>query len=208
MTVQPEMPATVASFLTDPAVRTAVEALLAVKADTLPPGLEWVDLDTYYRARGGAELTRHDMAHFLRQLWQCIWGSQTGPHWKPAPISELVDEEYAVTPEQIWDEKSFTVYHYQKPYVLYTDIKLEPHALSIAFSIEDEEEGDVLMADDFPPFRWSGEDEENWSGWQVLHEPCEPRGTLPNLDRLLKAAAAAYLTAEQAVITRRGSSHT
>jgi hypothetical protein len=205
MTDQPEMPATVASFLTDPAVRTAVEALLAVKADTLPPGLEWLDLDTYYRARGGAELTRHDMAHFLRQLWQFVWGSRIGPHWKPAPIGELIDEEYAVTPEQIWDEKSFTVYHYQKPYVLYTDIKLEPHALSIAFSIEEGEE-DVLMTDDFPPFRWSGEDEENWSGWQVFHEACEPRGTLPDLARLLKAATVAYLAAEQAVVTCRGSS--
>ena len=201
MTDQPEMPATVASFLTDPAVRTAVEALLAVKAETLPPGLEWGDLDTYYRARGGAELTRHDMAHFLRQLWQCIWGSRIGPHWKPAPISELVDEEYSVTPEQIWDEKSFTVYHYQKPYVLFTDIRLEPHALSIAFSIEDEK--DVLIEDDFSPFRWSDEDDENWSGWQVLHEACEPRGALPDLAPLLEAASEAYLAAEQAVATAR-----
>lgn len=204
MTDQPELPATVASFLSDPAVRTAVEALLAVDADTLPPGMEWTDLETYYRACGGAELTRHDMAHFLRRLWMKIWGVQIGPHWRPAPLSELVDEEYAVTPERIWDEKSFTVYHYQKPYVLYTDVKLEPNALSIAFSIEDEE--DVLMEDDFPPFRWSDEDDESWSGWQVLHEACEPRGTLPDLAPLLEAAAAAYGAAEAAVSAHRGLS--
>lgn len=204
MTDKPEIPATVASFLTDPAVRTAVEALLAVDADTLPPGLEWTDLDTYYRARGGAELTRHDMAHFLRQLWIRVWGAQIGPHWQPGPLIELLDEEFAVTPEQIWEEKSFTIYHYQKPYVLYTDVKLEPNALSIAFSIEYAE--DVLMEDDFPPFRWSGEDEANWSGWQVLHERCEPRGTLPDLAPLLEAAAAAYLAAEKAVITHRSLS--
>jgi len=142
-----EMPATVAAYLQDPAVRTAVEALLEVDSDVLPPGLEFDELDTYYRARGGAELTRHDMAHLLRQLWKRIWGGQIGPHWQPAPLEEVVEEEYAITPDVIWEEKSFTVYHSQGPYVLFTDVKVEPHALSIAFSVENEEEG-VLIRND------------------------------------------------------------
>ncbi|MGN8001148.1 hypothetical protein [Sphingomonas sp. 22176] len=201
MTDGPEMPATVAAYLRDPAVRTAVDALLTVEADTLPPGLEWSELDTYYRARGGAELARHDMAHFLRQLWKAIWGDQIGSQWEPAPLAELVDEEYAVTPDLIWNEKSFTVYHYQKPYVLYTDVELEPHALSIAFSIEDEEAEVVLIDEDYAPFGWH--DDDAWSGWQVFEAKCEVRGALPDLAPLRKAAATAIAASDCAVDASR-----
>ena len=149
-----EMPATVAAYLREPAVRTSVEALIEVDAHVLPPGLEFEELDTYYRARGAAELTRHDLAHLLRQLWKRVWGERIEPHWQIAPLEEMVEEEYAITPDQIWEEKSFTVYHYQRPYVLYTDVKVGPHALSIAFSVEDGDEEDVLMEGDFLPFRW------------------------------------------------------
>lgn len=201
MNNQIEMPATVAAFLQEPAVRTAVEALLEVDPDKLPPGLELEELDTYYRARGGAELTRHDMAHVLRQLWKQIWGRQIGSHWRPAPLEEMVDAEFAVTPDQIWDEKSFTVYHYQEPYVLYTDIKVEPHALSIAFSIEHEDDEEVLIENDFAPFRWRND--ENWSGWQVFTEKCNPKGSLPDLSPFLAAAARAYSASEAAVSGRK-----
>ncbi|MGC5799053.1 hypothetical protein [Sphingomonas sp. NFX23] len=203
MTDEPKMPATVAAFLDSPAVRTAVEALLAMEAGALPPGLEWDELDTYYLARGGAELTRHDMAHFLRLLWRTIWGRRLGPHWRPAPLEELVDEEYAVTPEVIWAEKSFTTYHYQEPYVLYTDVRLGPSALSIAFSIEDDDADETLIERHFPPFRWSAPGSREWSGWLVLQVPCEPRGTLPPLAILVEAAAAAYAAAEEAVAAHR-----
>lgn len=192
-----EMPATVAAFLQQPAVRAAVEALLKVEPDVLPPGLEFEELDTYYRARGGAELTRHDMAHLLRQLWKRIWGRQIGPDWRPAPLEEMVEEEYAVTLDQIWDEKSFTVYHYQTPYVLYTDVKVEPHALSIAFLVEDGEEESVPDLDVLSPFRWR--DDEDWRGWHVTVLECDPKGSLPDLSPLLEAAAHAYSVAEAAV---------
>ncbi len=198
-----EMPSTVAAYLGDPAVRTAVDALLEVGADTLPPGLEWEEFGTYYLARGGAELTRHDLGHLLRELWGRIWGPLIGPHWQQAPVEEMISEGYAVTPAQIWSEKSFTVYHYQKPYVLYTDVKLEPRALSIAFSVEDDDAGEVLIVDDFSPFRWR--DDEDWSGWQVTGVECEPRGTLPSLRSLLAAAASAYFAAEQAVAAQGAS---
>ncbi|WP_156025000.1 hypothetical protein [Sphingomonas phyllosphaerae] len=203
MTDGPEMPATVAAYMRDPAVRTAVDALLTVEADTLPPGLEWSELDTYFRARGGAELTRHDLAHFLRLLWNAIWGEQIGAYWDPAPLAELVDEEYAVTPDLIWGEKSFTVYHYQKPYVLYTHVELEPHALSIGFSIEDQDADVVLIDEDFPPFRWR--DDNAWSGWQVLETKCEVPGTLPDLAPLRKAAADALRAADEAVAASRAA---
>jgi hypothetical protein len=203
MTDGPEMPATVAAYLRDPAVRTAVDALLTVEAFTLPPGLEWDELDTYYRARGGAELTCCDMAHFLRQLWKAIWGEQIGMHWNPAPLGELIDEEYAVTPDTIWSEKSFTVYHNQKPYVLYTDVELEPNTLSIGFSIEDANAEIVLIDKDWPPFRWR--DDDAWSGWQVLEIKCEARGQLPDLAPLKKAAANALAAADKAVEVSRAS---
>lgn len=201
MTDELEMPATVTAYLQDPAVHTAVDALLTIEADTLPPGLEWDELITYYRARGGAELTRHDLAHFLQQLWKTIWGDQVGPRWQLAPLGELVDEEYAVTPEQIWSENSFTAYHYQKPYVLYTDVGLEQHTLSISFSIEDEPADVVLIDEDCPPFRWH--DDDTWSGWQVLEAKCEVRGKLPDLAPLRKAAAIALAAAEEAVAASR-----
>ena len=196
-----ELPATVTAFLQDPAIRTAVEALLEVGPDVLPPGLQFEELDTYYRARGGAELTRHDLAHLLRQLWKRIWGEQIGSHWSPAPLEELVGDDYAITPDQIWDEKSFTVYHYQGPYVLYTDVKVEPHALSIAFSIEDGEDEEVLIVDEILPFRWR--DDEIWSGWHVTSLECDLTGSLPDLSPLFEAAVHAYSAAEAAVAGRR-----
>lgn len=195
------MPATVAAYLQDPAVHTAVEALLEVPADTLPPGLELDELESYYHARGGAELTRYDMAHFLRQLWQMIWGRQIGPHWRPALLEDLVSEDYAVTPERSWDEKSFTVYHCQNQYLLYTDVRIERRAISVAFSIEDDENEDVLIEDDLTPFRWRSDDD--YSGWQVVSVEYNPRSGPPDLSSLQKVATLAYSAAEAAVAAKR-----
>ena len=103
----------------------------------------------------------------------------------------------------IWAEKSFTTYHYQEPYVLYTDVRLGPSALSIAFSIEDDDADETLIERHFPPFRWSAPGSREWSGWLVLQVPCEPRGTLPPLAILVEAAAAAYAAAEEAVAAHR-----
>lgn len=203
MTDGPEMPATVAAYLRNPAVHTAVEALLAVGADSLPPGLEWDELDTYYRARGGAELTRHDMAHFLRQLWRAIWGDQIGPHWQPAQLGELVDEKYGVTPELVWSEKGFTVYHYQTPYVLYTGVALQPHALSIGFSIETEDAEVVLIDEDFASFRWR--DDEAWSGWLVFEVKFAVRGEQLDLAPFRREAAIALAAADKAVAVSRAA---
>ena len=194
------LPATVAAYLQDPAVRAAVDALLEVRASVLPPGLEWEELDTYYRARGGAELTRHDMAHLLRQLWKEIWGRQISSQWRPAPLEELVEAELAVTPNQIWEEKSFSVYHSRESSFLYTNVRLEPNALSIAFYIGDENDEDLLI-DDSGPFLWR--DDEIWPGWWVTQLECAPRGKLPYAASLLDAAELAYSAAEKAVAARR-----
>jgi len=201
MTDLPKIPETVAAYLRDAAVRTAVEALLMVEADTLPPGLEWSDLDTYYRARGGAELTRHDMAHYLRQLWTCVWGDRIGAGWRPATLEELVDEGYAVTPTEIWSEKSFSAYHYRKQHVLYTGVELEPNTLRIFFSVEEWEDEVVLLTEDVPPFHWH--DDTTWLGWQVLETKCAVRGALPDFDEVLGAAATALAAAETAAVASR-----
>lgn len=195
-----EMPPTVSAFFADPAVRTAVEALLEMEADVLPPGLQFAELDTYYRARGGAELTRYDIAHLLQRLWNWIWGRQIGPHWCPATLDEMIEEDLAVTPEQIWADKSFTVYHHQNDYVLYTNISIAPGSLGIAFSLEHGTSGEVLILEDFPPFRWH--DDEDWSGWQVTTTKFDPKGSLPDLSPLLEAAMNAWSAAEATVATR------
>lgn len=197
MTNEIGFPATVAAYFSDPAVRNAVEALLEVDCDSLPMGLEGEELDTYFRARGGAELVKYDMAHVLYKLWTTIWGELIGPHWVAAPFDELVNEEFAVTADQIWREKSFTVYHRAKPYILYTDVHIESHALYIAFSIENEEKDEVLLQEDFLPFRWRADDK--WAGWQVMAVKITSRGALPELSPLLEAAQAAYSAVEKSV---------
>lgn len=55
-----EPPASVSAYLSDPVVRTGVDALLAIETDDLPIGLEWGELQDYLAARTAAELTRHE----------------------------------------------------------------------------------------------------------------------------------------------------
>lgn len=163
------LPASVAAYLSSPAVRTGVDALLSISADALPEGLEWHELDDYLAARAAAELTRSEWAIMVQRLWQSVWGVIEQDNWRPAPLEELEEYEYAVTPATCWGEQRFALWHTRRPLTLYTAVRVTRSTTQIAFSLEGRK---PLLRDDDEHFTWT--DTKEWEGWLVATVRCSP----------------------------------
>lgn len=159
------LPSSVRAYLSDPAVRTGVDALLAIPADSLPDGLEWHELGHYLSARAAAELTRGEWAVTLHQLWQSLWGAIEDEGWRPAQPDELLEHSYEATPEACWRKQMFATWHVKGKMTLYTAVRLTRSTTQVAFSLETTRP--VLKSAD-EHFDWI--DDERWGGWLVATE--------------------------------------
>ncbi len=184
-----EPPASVSAYLSDPVVRTGVDALLAIETDDLPIGLEWGELQDYLAARTAAELTRHEWATMARRLWTMAWKCVEADVWRQVPLSVLVAEECAVTPYACWDIQGFSLYHEYKGLFLYTGVGVTRIGTQLAFSLENSKR--ILLGEDADQFRWS--EQGTWSGWSVAsvpHVPGHPDFNIAELQHLADAAMA------------------
>lgn len=161
-------PSTLA-YLSKPAIRTAVDALLAVSSTKIPTGLGWTELESFFNAHAAAELTKSEWAPMVLQGWQLIWDHLEKEGWEPAAPEDLAYEEEWVTPANCWTGKGFSTWHSRGDHYLYTAVKITHNAIEIGFSLELEEEGLVTSADD--DFKWS--DEGDWNGYMVARRPVE-----------------------------------
>lgn len=188
-----ELPASVAAYLSDPSVRTGVNALLKVDRGSLPEGLELDELGQYVAARAAAELTWFEWTATLHGLWSLAWAGLEGGGWRPASLDDL-QEAANVDPKTCWQEKQFTVYHTRDDLTLYTAIGTARRGVEIAFSIESETE--YLVEGNQGEFAWC--DDSRWSGWLVA-TTAAPLGA-PAFDPgdLVRLAGAALATAEEA----------
>lgn len=184
------LPQTVTDYLTNGALRTGVDALADVPVDTLPPDLAFDELSTYYAARSAAELIRFDFAAALWDLWRVIWAPVIPSGWTEASPSDLIEDEYSVTPEACWDEDAIALYHCRGDYYFSTAVSFDAAGSHIGFSVE-RKTGRTLEA--FDPFTWR--DDKEWSEWLVYslpHSPADPNFALDDLKaKALLAAGAA-----------------
>jgi len=190
-----ELPPTVRAYLTDPAIRVGVDALLGVKSGGLPPDLRFSELSDYYAAQAAAELTRYDWAATLHRLWSLTWGAALTPTWKPVSIEEAAVYDIAVTPMACWTEDSFSFYHRHGIHKLFTSVAFDTDETHIAFSLETEDE--TLIEEDHGDFIWRRDDD--WGGWLVMTVPASPVGQDFPLAELAFSAAAAVASANERI---------
>ena len=175
----PPLPETTAAYLTDPATRAAVDALLAVDADTLPPEIEWNEMGDYFAARAVAELTRAEFALAMHRLWAQVWEPAIPAGWSLPRPDELDEAGQGVSTGVIWDEKVFYVYHRRDGRELYTLVGLDRRQVTIAFSLEQRDK--ALIKGGLDGFTWR--DDGQWPSWMLLDH-----GVAPDRDGGLDAA--------------------
>jgi hypothetical protein len=158
------LPKSASDYLADPATRAAVDALLAVDADSLPPEVEWEELDDYFAARAVAELTRAEFAVGMHALWRAIWAPVIPTTWKMPDPEELVEEGQSVSTGAIWEAKSFSLFHERGDLALFTLVGLNRRRLTLAFSCE--RRGKPQIKGDLGEFTWR--DDSYWDRWMLL----------------------------------------
>ena len=180
------LPDSVRDYLQDPAIRFAVDALLALRPDKMPPDLELHELPTYLAARSAAEMTRYEFAATSYQLWSAVWAPLL-EDWEPARFDELMANAMAVSPTQCWEEKGFNIWHRRDGRYLYTAVAIAPKSTSIAISLEDDVK---VLTETASNFVWTESDD--WNGWLVHEQAGGLADDDFDLARLRNTAAAAY----------------
>lgn len=188
-----DLPPSVVAYLSDPAIRTSVDALLEVKTDATPPGLALGELGEYLSARAAAEVTRHEYASSMYLMWREVWASKIPRGWQPADLAQLAAEGYSTSPADIWDESWFAAWHERPGYILYTFVSFGHDEFLIGVSLEDKEE--ELIGSDFGAFiRHKAGDYE---GWFVAHWPYAPSDPAFDLSAINLEAQKAVAHIEQ-----------
>lgn len=188
-----QIPESVRAYLTDPSIRTGVNALVDVDAADLPPELDPDEFEEFFDARAAAELTKFEFALALYRLWAAVWEPAINTTWRRASSEELVDDEVA-TVQQCWDEKSFQMFHKRDGCTLYTAVHLSPKLTTLAFGLEDLKDSPLLNGD-AEPFIWEG---DGWEGWLVLSLPTPATDESFDLISMQDAARAALKYAHEA----------
>ena len=68
------LPESYASYVAEPAVRTAVDHILGSRSLEVPEGLDWGQLPDFHSAVLGAHQVRCDYASALQSFWDAVWG--------------------------------------------------------------------------------------------------------------------------------------
>jgi hypothetical protein len=158
------LPKSVSAYLAEPATRAAVDALLAVDPRSLPPEIEWKELEDYFAARAVAELTRAEFALAFQLLWRSIWEPLIPGRWKLPPPEKLLEDGQAVSTGEIWEQKCFSLYHECGDLYLYTLVGLHRRRVTVAFSFERRDK--QQLSGELGGFTWRND--ANWEGWMLL----------------------------------------
>ncbi len=118
-----------------------------------------------------------------------IWAPVIPSSWIAASPSDLIEDEYSVTPEACWDEDAIALYHARGDYYFSTAVSFDAAATHIGFSVE-RKSGRTLEA--FDPFIWRHDKE--WSEWLVFslpYSPADDKFSLAKLKEMARHAAGA-----------------
>ena len=183
------MPATVRDYLSKPAIRTGVDALLGVKPNMLPPDLQHKELGDYYAARAAAELVRFDWAAVLLDLWKKTWGAVLHKNWIPQPLAAHVKEDYAVTPAACWEQDAICFVHKIGSHHLATAVSIDSHEAVLAFWYQFGGNNPLADFDKFVSKK-NDEWEDMWLVQRFEGAPTGPEFSLAKLRAAAKLAAA------------------
>lgn len=102
-----EVPEGVHQYMTRSRVRSAVDLLLSGKSPKTPDGLQWEELQDFYRACLAAQQTRIEWAMTLDLVWRAVFADQV-PDWRPSGIKQQFDDsDLRVDVQHLWDMGEF-----------------------------------------------------------------------------------------------------
>ena len=192
------LPESVAAWLTDSAVRMAVNALLELDWKSLPEELEWRELRDYHTARAAAELTRSEWVIALQDAWQEVWGNQINSDWLIWSPAQLLEDDNYITVDATWRENAFTVVHERRELLLFTAIEFEPHVTKILFGLEPKDDDWFLVEGKPERFAWRTKAKEPWWQWNMLSVPGNLATNAELLHDLIASAGEALTVCEAA----------
>lgn len=100
-----DLPQPVASYLTNPDIAAAVDAIVKGK-ERLPNGLTWAEMEAYYEAVGAAHIVRVNWAVALQRLWNDVWADALSGLTPVAP-AENASVYRSNTPADCWEDDGF-----------------------------------------------------------------------------------------------------
>ena len=192
------LPESYASYVADPAVRTAVDHILHRRALEVPETLGWDQLPDFHAAVLAAHQVRCDYAAALQGIWEAVWGKAIeeagiGKDLEAWSIPETA-EWYGLGFDAIslWQDKVFArAYTREDSRIgLGVSLDLREARLCLWFGNENDEDlADGLLSQD----DWDPELDEDCGYWSKKNLARIEAGCVP-LKRL-KAAAGRALAA-------------
>lgn len=102
-----EVPEGLHQYMTRSRIRSAVDLLISGRSPKAPDGLQWEELQAFYRACLAAQQTRIEWAMTLDLVWTAVFADQL-PGWRSSGIKQQYEEsELRVDVQHLWDEGEF-----------------------------------------------------------------------------------------------------
>lgn len=103
-----QLPESVHRFCKDSRTASAVELLLSGKSPKVPDGLQWDELEDFYRACLAAQQTRIEWSITMWRLWETVF-ADLHSGWRPSTIARQADDsDIDLGIESLWQEGEFT----------------------------------------------------------------------------------------------------
>lgn len=188
------VPEALHQYMTRSRIRSAVDLLLSGKSPKVPDGLQWEELQDFYRACLASQQTRVEWAMTLDLIWTAVFADQT-PGWRPSGIKQQHDDsDLRIDVQHLWDMGEFA-----------RDLSRDGHYMEalVELDVDDGVRVAVCLYKDGSPVDITPEAEcvrvDEW-----LYSPWEPFTDDPNLDlsrlRTNARAAVAAVSAAMPVI--------
>lgn len=190
------LPESYASYVADPAVRTAVEHILGSKSLEVPDTLDWEQLPDFHAAVLAAHQVRCDYASAIQGLWDAVWGKAIdeagiGRDLEADSIAETAPW-YGVgfDAEALFRERVFARRHTRGNSYIGLGVNLDLREAQLIFSLVNENDED-LAADLLSRDEWEPEQNEKGYGYWSTRGLAPIRDGGVPLERLNAAAARA-----------------
>ncbi len=188
------IPESVHRYMTSSRLQSAVDLLLSGKSPKTPDGLQWDELQDFYRACLAAQQTRIEWAMTIELFWTAVFADQVSG-WRPSGIKEQYDDsELRIDVQHLWDESEFARDLSRGGYYMEALVELDVDA-GVRIAVCLYKDGSPV---DLPPVAGSTRIEEwIYSAWEPITE--DPRLDCTRLRGAARAALNAVESAARAV---------
>lgn len=155
------LPESYASYVADPAVRTAVEHILGGKSLEVPETLEWNQLPDFHAAVLAAHQVRCEYASALQGLWDAVWqrtidGAGVGEDLEAWSITDTANwYGLGFDVESLFREEMFARTYTRGEFYIGLGVSLDLHEARLIFWFGNENNedraADLLSQDDWDP---------------------------------------------------------